>query len=1383
MSLFEIKSFDIHQTSLFSKNEGSERLGKLHPDLRNEYNELKQKKNKGELHPAGHIKLGHYDKYLSGNFSHDDLAKKVVSKEKPEPSQRSKELTIERKRKEISGMTSGPDVVVKDERIQPGLRFDVKPQSTTMKKLSDPSKSPTHTPTGMPIIDLRGDKPKSTKIDLPSSTEEKAKPDTPYLKKLKKTSDLKVEHQKEVSRLAKRPEHMKTPREELTEQAYAKYSTGNLSVSELKTKLVELKSSTLRGKGEKKKANLRQLRDPAWTKAKKENLTPKQKIDKKYDSELAQLPPSMKERHTQMSEQNKVEHRGLFHKDETTGLNDKEETRLKHIHNHIRGEIDHNELDKRLGREKSKLRTWFKKDKRQKDSGGRIISHGKYVPPKGSKEEYGYKIKKYHKVLKALGFSKSSLESQKAEHDHIPHISNGYKLHNVNNENTGVMHFGEGVSHGPINMVIPKGDHYIFHSQNERHDKDTKAKYLNKVQKHFKLSSPEAANKLAKDVIGKYNEFGRSFKDKVANNPQGITVNVLKHKDSKVGNGTILSHYWKPDILQGELPLQKGFKQTGLSPDEENKYNERWDHLSDKHKNHYLTLTDKNNKSLVLKPNYKDLPEGESKFKSTLKGEHKEHFEHYHNYLSGKTTHDELMNKLSPSQSSLFDKVDKELPKTKGKLLKPLGRVKSEGVKDKVQMRMFKSMFNKTVEKKEMPVINISGSESGMFNQPKSPIKIPSGEMTSSSEKPMVESKGKKFDKDISVDNGKYKYEGNQKEFEKALYDYGSHSNFVKNAKPEHQGLRDKIKTLHPADDNLRNSFNKTTGRWQDIKDRPGHLIPGERTTLTKHQNTSNYWGSKFLSEDEKKDIDRHGGGKKLQEAAEKGDLSSDLLKKLKDWSSNHYNVGRERVLHKEGKFIKGQGEDKSPLENWYHHPTGSNKELETDISDTDDSIQESMFNEAQQGWKKGGTGEKSSPPIASLKTGERMEGEEVEYAGQKHKILNKVTENGKTKAYNITGEDGITRKVNKEALEHEKRKKSESEAGQIHGEDIHSKSFYNSLRGRKKDIYDVPFGDELPKEMKEQLVNKHGFSTDEAVKIHQHINSPNIKQGKGGKNKEFMQSQNVNMSENEKYQEEMLKKVADYHEGEKEQSDSAKISAMEEEQAGKRKSEYEKIINKHKDHLEGHFHPNKNEIYAENKKEHHKLHTINQAGLDHYMQKQKSADKEFNEKDFLNGIGIEANPWTLNEAKKVMKESKRLKYRESGQNLRAKIKETYQKSVAHSIDYIKGKLKKMGKRKEEPKPTLKGLAPYKLWELQRSLRDEAEDYMRLVLNLVTTEPFELYNQLMLKKSVQYALATTQEYLNMDEVGYEEYQKSIPQSLYTLHDDGTFSERIINPFE
>ena len=98
----------------------------------------------------------------------------------------------------------------------------------------------------------------------------------------------------------------------------------------------------------------------------------------------------------------------------------------------------------------------------------------------------------------------------------------------------------------------------------------------------------------------------------------------------------------------------------------------------------------------------------------------------------------------------------------------------------------------------------------------------------------------------------------------------------------------------------------------------------------------------------------------------------------------------------------------------------------------------------------------------------------------------------------------------------------------------------------------------------------------------------------------------------------------------------------------------------------------------------------------------------------------------------------------------------------------------------------LNGLAPYKLWELQRSLYDEAKDYMRLLLNRITDnnkERLELYADLMLKKSVQYAMATTQEYKNMEEHGYEEYQKSIPQSVYTLHEDGTFSEEVINPFK
>ena len=1374
MSLFEIKSFDIHQSSLFAKDEGSGKLNKLHPDLRKEYDGLKQKKNKGELHPAGHTKLGHYDKYLSGHYSHDELASKVMSKEKPEPSQRSKELAIGRKRKEMAGMVSGPDVVVKDERVQSGLKFDIKPQSSTIKKLSDPSQKPTHKPTGMPIIDLSGDKLKESLQEKHGKyltfdklkeygKKTETKPDTPYLKKLKKTSGLKVEHQKEVSRLAKRPEHMKTPREELTEGAYARHSTGDLSVSGLKTELVKLKSSTLRGKGEKKETKLRSLGDPAWSKPKKEDLTSKQKIDKKYDLELAQLPQSMKGRHTQMSEPNKKEHRDLFHKDETTGLNDKEEMRLEHIHSHLRGEIDHNELDKRLGKKESGLKTWFTKDKKQKASTGRIISHGKYTKPEGAEESWGYKLKKYGKAIKQWGKSlPSDLESQRAEHKHIPHVSDGYKLNNANSENTGVMHFGEG--HGPINMVMPKGDHYIFHSQREEHDKDTRAKYLDKVQKHFKLSSPEAADKFAKDVIGKYHEFGKTFKDKVANNPQGITVNVFKHKDFKIGNTgeTIGSHYIKPKGQQ-EL-FQKGFKQTGLGPDEERKYNERWDKLSDKHKNHYLTLMDKNNKSLVLKPNHKDLPEGESKFKSKLTGEHKEHFGHYHNYLSGKTTHDELMGKISPSQASLFDKVGKEPPQSKG-MLKPLGRVKNKEEVGTAQVRMFKS-------------------QAGMFDKPKTPSDMPVIDLSEKAGKPegMVKVKEKKFDKDVTIDKGKYKYGGNQKDFERALYDYGSHSNFMGNAKPEHQDLRDKIKELHPAE-SIREHFIKTTGRWQDQKDRPGHLIPSERTTLTKHQDTGNYWKSNFLNEDEKKTIDKYTGGKDFHNAAEKGELSPDLLKKLKDWNANHYNVGRERVFHKEGKFIKGQGGDKSPLENWYHHPTGSNKELETDVPDIDDSIQESMFSKESQGWKKGGPSGKSSTSIASLKTPERMKGEEVEYAGQKHKILNKVTEGGKTKGYNITGEDDITREVGKEALEHEKRKKFESKAGQIHGKDIHSNNFQNTLRGRKKDIYDEPFGTQLPKEMKEQLVDKYGFSTDEAIKIHQHINSSNIKQGKGEKGKEFMQSQNVSMSSDDQYKREMLKRVDDYREG-------AKDSAKEEEQAGKRKSEYENIINKHKERLEGeHFHPNKNEGYVDNKKEHHKLHTINQAGLDHYMQKLKSADKEFNETEFLNGIGIEANTWTLDKAKEVMKKSGRLKYRESGQNLRAKIRETYneaKKSIAHSIDYIKGKLKKMGKRKEEPKPTLKGLAPYKLWELKRSLEAEAEDYMGLVLDIIMNDNkgvFEWYNQLMLKKSIQYALTTTQEYLNMDEVGYEEYQKSIPQSLYTLHEDGTFSEQIINPFE
>jgi hypothetical protein len=508
----------------------------------------------------------------------------------------------------------------------------------------------------------------------------------------------------------------------------------------------------------------------------------------------------------------------------------------------------------------------------------------------------------------------------------------------------------------------------------------------------------------------------------------------------------------------------------------------------------------------------------------------------------------------------------------------------------------------------------------------------------------------------INIKDGKWHEEGTDL-FEggslgKKLNEYNTHTNFLNNPKPEHKALADEVKKLHNNnDDEIREHFNNTVGRWRNHDTKP--VMPDQRATLMDHERfTDNpeYGQVQDLPEEHKKEIDKFGTGEKFANAVKSGEISPGLKKYLKTFKTDHINQDNEKINKKrDWTMYKGKDSkndeiwDSDNLKRWFKFPTMSNRETINESGEfdrekakrntvllkrlADKKISNEMFDalkeetggrNKKQPFSKEYQTSKANPKINpelennAVSYSDYKKGDKFNYAGQNHTI-NDV----KDDFVFAKGDDGRKRAIKKADIENIKHATPDF--------DIHSEKFKDLLRGKKKDDMDMLTSDFDIDEMGETPLIKKlkslGYNKDDMQKIHNYINGKKpipgeYERAQKSKKKLAEQSSIMNLLDNEgNYKSEdidNLKNLGNEFDPNSEYAKNVK-------EYNDKKKDYENLINQKKDKVFNLLHPSANPDY------HDKIENKDPELLQQHPELQNLAKENHDFEDFKGNV--EKNP------------------------------------------------------------------------------------------------------------------------------------------------------------
>lgn len=708
----------------------------------------------------------------------------------------------------------------------------------------------------------------------------------------------------------------------------------------------------------------------------------------------------------------------------------------------------------------------------------------------------------------------------------------------------------------------------------------------------------------------------------------------------------------------------------------------------------------------------------------------------------------------------------------------------------------------------------------GLFEMPKkkSPIEgVPTDQLPGHTEDKAVDLFGNQVgesfgahDNKVSAKDGKYVFNGGgqgNKEFAEALHGYTTHSNFIHNAKPEHQNYREQILQLHNSPSEIRNHFNNTVGRYQHIDKKP--IKPTDRDTLMDHDPeklTGSHWEVRDLPDEHKREMDEFHSGKEFDRAVREGDISPGLSKYLKKYKADHLNAEednpdkkREWAMHRtdeggKSEWTPSEKGAKTPLERFWEHPVSSNREPVEDEKvkqrDADLDKVENFSNMSERELQRIRK-IKEQPDYSHTESNNMFEnddnyqeGSTVDYAGQSHKV-GKVHD----KVVTLEGEDGIKRVVKKDDIANIKHITPEL------GDVIHKNKFKDQLRGREFREDDYPatgsykdMFDEMPEDIAKRL-HSLGFSHEEARDIHHYINSPKPRKDRidtGKKAKKNLERQDLAYKLDNNMDASSTPTKTEDSIGEKIYQENLKNHEI-----AKRK--YEGIINKHADKLKKEFHAGKNSEYMSGmidpkgrKDDLHPLHVINEAGIKHALKDVKSAEDYVYPQDIARSLGIEYNDYVRGEIENRFREmAKKGKIGldvKGNKNLVARIA----KAFSHGFNYFTKSLKTFilpMKLIKNPQPTdelkafVKSLDVADIWELHNTTQAEIEEYTRLMLNRVTDSNegrYEHYKKALHNKAMLHGVCKIVKADLIEELGMERIEKALPTPYITCNGEGDF---------